>query len=148
MTYLKSAGFEMHVAVCICVPNRSHCAWGKTGGAGGMKPPFFLPKKTGGKNPTLNGQKALARQETQVGCCASHQSTVAGGSWSSAPPSPCSPAWAPRRQGNRRGEEVKRQERTGDMQHNRLLWSKKDTSRGETGLAALTQCSWLQAVMN
>lgn len=61
--------------------NRPHsCAWGQTGGAGGMRlvrPPLHP-----------EGPEGPAKQGAAVAPSARHQSTMAGGSWSSVPPSP------------------------------------------------------------
>lgn len=61
--------------------NRLNCsAWGQTGGVGGMRlvPPPLRPE----------GPEGPAKQEAAVAPPARHQSTVAGGSWSSVPPFP------------------------------------------------------------
>ncbi|KAK2904162.1 hypothetical protein Q8A73_010819 [Channa argus] len=81
LAFLPS-GSNVHVWVCIffCVCNRSHSsAWGKTGGAGGMRlvPPLYP-----------EGPEGPAKQGAGVAPSARHQSTMAGGSWSSVPPSP------------------------------------------------------------
>lgn len=85
--------------------NRSRpCAWGQTGGVGSMRlvPPPLHPE----------GPEGPAKQGAAVGPSARHQSTMAGGSWSSVSP-PLLPCMSAPQAGNRRGEEVKRQERMG-----------------------------------
>ncbi|KAK5864802.1 hypothetical protein PBY51_016014 [Eleginops maclovinus] len=98
------------------VSNRSHsCAWGQTGGAGGMKlvPPL---------NP--EGPEGPAKQGARVTPSARHQSTMAGGSWSSVPPSPPP---LHKRPAGRQQEGLGGQEAAengwngGDMQYNQLL---------------------------
>lgn len=64
--------------------------------------------------PPLNpeGPEGPAKQGAGVTPSARHQSTMAGGSWSLSLP-PLLPCMSTPRAGNRRGEEVKRQQRIG-----------------------------------
>lgn len=130
---IKVAVFTNHPAVkgtrcwvypSVCVSNRSHWAWGKTGGAGGMRlvPPLHP-----------EGPEGLAKQGAGVAPSARHRSTMAGGSWSLVPPSPAPLHERPagRQQEGWGGQEAVENGRNGsDTQHNRLLWSGEDTDRG------------------
>lgn len=89
MSFEASQFLNARMAVYISVSNRSQHAWGKTGGAGGMR--LVTPLHP-------EGPEGPAKQGAGVGVAARLQSTMTGGSWSSVPPSLCSPAGAPRRQ--------------------------------------------------
>lgn len=97
--------------------NRPHsCAWGQTGGVGGMRlvPPPLHPE----------GPEGPAKQGAAVAPSARHQSTMAGGSWSSVPPSP--PPLHEHPTGSQQeglgGQEAGENGwNFGDMQDNRLL---------------------------